>query len=117
VLGKKAHFEPEELLREYPRLREFPFSSERMLMTTLHKKGDLWFVFTKGALEKVLEVSSWIYLDGQIVELTSQIKESLLNSAQAFYEEGLRVLALLTKRKKENPKNLKKIFFLLDLWG
>jgi len=117
VLGKKAHFEPEELLREYPKLREIPFSSERMLMTTLHKKGDLWFIFTKGALEKVLEVSSWIYLDGQIVELTPQIKESLLSKAQDFYEEGLRVLALAYKEEKREPKAPEKDLLFLGFVG
>lgn len=117
VLGKKVHFEPEELLREYPRLREIPFSSERMLMTTLHKKEDLWFVFTKGALEKVLEISSWIYLNGQIVELTHQIKENLLKRAQAFYEEGLRVLALAYKEEKREPEDPEKDLLFLGFVG
>jgi len=117
VLGKKANFEPEKLLRGYPRLREIPFSSERMLMTTLHKKGNMWFVFTKGALEKVLEVSSRIYLEGQIVELTPQTKESLLNRAQAFYEEGLRVLALAYKEEKKEPEDPEKDLLFLGFVG
>ena len=40
----------------FPLLGKIPFDSERMLMSTLHKHGDKWILFVKGAPVKMLEV-------------------------------------------------------------
>lgn len=94
VLGEKFGLSKSELLKEFPLVMEIPFSSERMKMTTIHKKDNHLYVFSKGALEKLLENSKFIYWDSQIQPLTEEIKENLYLKAQEFYERGLRVLAM-----------------------
>jgi Ca2+-transporting ATPase len=39
----------------FPRVAKLPFDSERMKMSTLHKQGNQWILFVKGAPVKMLE--------------------------------------------------------------
>jgi len=43
---------------KYPLVATLPFDSERMRMSTLHRWGDKWIMFTKGAPAKVAEILS-----------------------------------------------------------
>ena len=45
----------EDLENEMPRVEEIPFDADRKLMTTIHKSGDGYIAFTKGALDVLLE--------------------------------------------------------------
>jgi Ca2+-transporting ATPase len=63
VLAVKAGLHQEETRLECPRIEEFPFSSERKRMTTIHTMGDGKRVaFVKGA-RRLLERCSSL-LDG-----------------------------------------------------
>jgi Ca2+-transporting ATPase len=57
VAARKAGLQAEALETRLPRVSEVPFSSERKLMSTLHRdteQQDSGIVFTKGCL-----ISSW----------------------------------------------------------
>lgn len=43
------------IYNELSRVDEIPFDSERKLMTTVHKQGDKYLVFTKGGVDELLE--------------------------------------------------------------
>ncbi|MCS7149298.1 MAG: cation-translocating P-type ATPase [Caldimicrobium sp.] len=94
VLGAKAGLKKEALMRKYPLIYEIPFSSERMKMTTVHSMENQWIVFSKGALEKILEASRFLLLNLEIHPLTEELKEKIHLKAQEFYEKGFRVLAM-----------------------
>jgi len=47
--------------KEFPLLAKLPFDSVRMRMSTLHKHGDQWILFVKGAPVKMVEVLSEKY--------------------------------------------------------
>ncbi|MBW1744195.1 MAG: ATPase, partial [Deltaproteobacteria bacterium] len=49
VTARKAGISTEELNEEFPRLNEIPFSSERKRMTTIHKIGEKYLAYMKGA--------------------------------------------------------------------
>jgi Ca2+-transporting ATPase len=44
-----------EIEKHYPRVAEIPFDSERKCMTTIHRHGDKYIAFTKGATEMLLQ--------------------------------------------------------------
>ena len=72
-----------DLEKEYPRIDEIPFSSERKTMTTIHRYKNSLFAFSKGAGEVILEKS----------KLNTEEKNQLLNQMHNLAEEGLRTIA------------------------
>src|SRR5699024_10281844 len=52
--GIKLGLHPEQVNKEYIRIDEIPFDSERKMMTTIHRHGDEIYIFVKGALERLL---------------------------------------------------------------
>jgi Ca2+-transporting ATPase len=72
-----------DLEKEYPRIDEIPFSSERKMMTTIHRYRNRLFAFSKGAGEVILEKS----------KLNTEEKNQLLNQMHNLAEEGLRTIA------------------------
>lgn len=101
VLAAKAGLSHIELEQQFPRTGELPFSSERKRMTTIHNIKDSIkqekFVFTKGGAEIVLNICSYIYINGKIVELKPEDKERILSIVQDMASRALRVLGLAFK--------------------
>ncbi|OAL68103.1 sodium transport ATPase [Trichophyton rubrum] len=94
----------------WTQLAEFPFDSDVKKMSTVFKSstGDM-FVFTKGAVERVLSSCSAIEsVDGLELEaIGPEIKGDILANMEAFAAQGLRVLALASKPLSAiNCKNL-----------
>ncbi|KAF7541104.1 hypothetical protein G7054_g849 [Neopestalotiopsis clavispora] len=82
-------------------ITEYPFSSDvKKMSVVFQKKGEEGnFVFTKGAVERVLEACVHIDTEGrgQTIELTEEIKEEILSNMESLASLGLRVLALASK--------------------
>ena len=62
VSARKAKINTEKINQEHPRLNEIPFSSERKRMTTIHKVGDKYVAYMKGAPDVILNLCSGYYL-------------------------------------------------------
>lgn len=91
----------------YQRLDEYPFDSNRKMMSTLNKYGKSKVVFTKGALDSILRVSSFIEEKGQVRKITEKDKKAIFKSSDLMAEKALRVLALAYKEgDKLEEKNL-----------
>jgi P-type Ca2+ transporter type 2C len=73
-----------ELLQLYPRLAEIPFDSERKCMSTLHRYRNHYLLFTKGAVESLLERSAFH---------DEAFANNLLRQTENRASEGYRVLA------------------------
>ena len=105
-----------ELRQEMPRKGEIPFSSERKLMTTLHKTAEgKWLSVTKGAPDILLEKCSHC-LDGSgQAAFTGGRKSSarMLNGEMAA--NALRVVAAAFREWDEEPKNLSPEYLENDL--
>ncbi len=83
--AKEKGFDKEEMENNMPRVYEIPFSSERRLMTTVHKNGNDYLAVSKGAVEEILKICG----DGK--------NRNVLNEADRLAEKGLRVLAVAKK--------------------
>lgn len=98
VAATKGGVRKEELDREYPRVGEIPFSSERKRMTTIHKRPDGTKVaYAKGAPEIVIELCSRIMVNKKVRRMTTEDKLSILDMNKKMAGEGLRVLAMAYK--------------------
>jgi len=95
----------EELHKEFPRIEELPFDSERKMMSTYHKDYIPGKVvsFTKGAPDVVIKRCTKIALNGQVVEFTDEIKNRVLSVNTQFAKSALRVLSAAYKVWDEVP--------------
>jgi P-type Ca2+ transporter type 2C len=74
-----------------PRLMEWPFDAERKRMTTLHRRGDGFIAYTKGAPESVIE------------RCAHDTADFALTRAHRMAASGLRVLAVAQRRWATMP--------------
>ncbi|MCL2695090.1 MAG: cation-translocating P-type ATPase [Clostridiales bacterium] len=81
------------LERENPRVGEAPFDSSRKMMSTVHKGPDGIAQYTKGAPDEVLRVCTRALIDGQVVAITPEITQLILDQNKAYADRALRVLA------------------------
>lgn len=79
--------------KEHIRVNEIPFESDRKLMTTVNKYDDQLYVMTKGAVDNLIKLCNTIYLNGNVVNLTEDMKNEILKQANSMSDNALRVLA------------------------
>ncbi len=84
----------------YVRVNEISFDSSRKLMTTIHQHGKEYVAYTKGALEKVLELCTQVRIDGTTVRMSSYEKNRILEASRKVSSDAQRVLALAVRTLK-----------------
>lgn len=100
----KLNILKEKLEKEFKRIDEIPFDSDRKLMTTVNlvdeKKAR---VFTKGALDSILSICNKISVNGKLVDFSKEYKAKVLENSNIMSDKALRVLAFAYKDiSKEN---------------
>jgi len=99
VAAAKAGLDQAELEKQHPRIGELPFTSERKLMTTIHKTLDGQQVaYIKGAPEVVLERCTHIFENGKEKKLSEAKRREILGINEKFASDALRVLGMAYKR-------------------
>ena len=96
-LGHKLSINELELRSKYERLEEIPFDSDRKLMSTLHTFDNKNLMFTKGALDVILDRTVKIKTSTGVKELSYEDKQNILNANKQLSQNGLRVLAFAYK--------------------
>ncbi len=114
-----------ELDRLFPRVSEVPFTSERKRMTTVHRvprKAEVEdasvkrfldylpensnVVFTKGAVDSLLEISDRVWNEGQIEPLDDQWRARIERANNQLAEEGMRVLGVAMRLPETLPEEV-----------
>lgn len=101
VSAAKKGLSREELDKDYPRLDEIPFDSDRKCMTTLHPLGKGKVAYVKGAPDIILGKCKKIILDGKERLLTQKDRERILEANQDMANRALRVLGFVYRQKAE----------------
>lgn len=94
---EKAGIQPERVREIYPRLAEIPFDSDRKLMSSKYMIDGISMVYTKGAVDVLLNRIDYIWKAEGVREITEKEKKEIVKQNQLFSENGLRVLALVCK--------------------
>ncbi len=91
VSAEKAGFTQKKDFNE-PRTGEIVFTSERKMMSTIHKgkKGNI--SYTKGAPDVLLALCDRIIINGKVQRLNRSKKKEILMQNQKLAEQALRVL-------------------------
>ena len=97
MLGERFGVDEETYRAQHPRLGELAFDSDRKLMSTLHDIDGTPTLFTKGAIDVLLNRSKWLLTREGKVELTPERKETIARVNMELSMEGLRVLAFAYK--------------------
>jgi P-type Ca2+ transporter type 2C len=85
------------------RTAEIPFSSDRKMMTTVHKASGQYLTTTKGAAEVVLQHCDQILSNGMAVTLTPELRQQIIAMDHDMSARALRVLGLAYKENAEVP--------------
>ncbi|TQD26791.1 cation-translocating P-type ATPase [Methanolobus vulcani] len=101
VAAAKVDLWKDELDKDYEMTEEIVFTSERKIMTTIHKTGTGFISFTKGAPEFVLPQCNIIEKNGERVPLTENDREIILAKNLDFASSAYRVLAVTCKEESE----------------
>jgi len=103
VSANKAGLDRVKLGKILPRIDEVPFSSNRKMMSTVHKSKRGYYIATKGATDAVLARCDRIYYNGKVVKLTSKLEKEVLDETATMAKEALRVLGFAYKETKNRP--------------
>lgn len=101
-MGHKYNLAEVEIRKEYPRLKELPFDSDRKMMSTLNEIDGKTYLLTKGAPDVIIEKAEYILrADGNIEKMSKSDMENIEKANIHFAEHGLRVLAFAMKEMSE----------------
>ncbi len=102
VFGRKFNLNEHDLRKSKPRIDELPFDSSRKMMTSVNEDGVNQIVYTKGAIDNVLEHCSHILLNDKAVKLTPDVKKEILTHASALSSKALRILGFAYKTNQKD---------------
>ena len=91
------------LKREYARVGEAPFDSNRKMMSTVHEADTGYVQYTKGAPDVVVGLCTHYLQDGKVVPMTEEYRESILRANKQMAGRALRVLACAERVWSELP--------------
>ncbi len=97
--AEKAPIDYEKLNQEFPEEREEAFDSDTKKMATFNRSGDKYWVAVKGALESIIEDSSWVATESGRQPLDEKWKTYWQRRNTQLAEKGYRVLALAMKEE------------------
>jgi len=98
VAAAKGGIQESEVEKQYPRIEEIPFSSERKRMTTIHNTLDGRRVaFMKGSPETVLQLCESLHKNGREIKLSKKSREEILKKNEELASQALRVLGIAYK--------------------
>jgi len=100
VLAEKAGFITYDIKNKYNVIKEFSFTSELKRMSTVCESRDKkneYFVFAKGAPEKILQLSSQIEVDGALKPISEELQKEIQSLISTRANQGYRTLAIAYK--------------------
>ncbi|WP_297377632.1 magnesium-translocating P-type ATPase [uncultured Helcococcus sp.] len=95
-----------EILDSYKRIDEIPFdfSRRRMSVVLQDQEGSRRLV-TKGAVEEVMDICSYVEIDGQVLPLGEEEEKIAMETYLKYNHDGLRIIAVAQKHEVPDEKH------------
>lgn len=81
------------------RIKEYPFDSDRKMMSTISVIDDVRYSFTKGSLDSVINKCSKYIVNGKVYDMTSEYMKKIFEIEKEESDKSLRILAFAYKDK------------------
>lgn len=101
VLADEFGLDRKILQKNSNRIAEFPFDSDRKLMSVEIEENNEKIIYTKGAIDNILKISTHILENGKIIEITENHKEQILSEMWKMSDKALRTLGLAFKNSNK----------------
>ena len=104
VLGAKLGLIRPELESKFERIYEIPFDSGRKMMSVVNRSGRDRTMYSKGAVENILQECTHILKEGGVKKLTAAERKNLLKENDSMAGKALRVLGFAYRKLPANRK-------------
>ena len=101
-LGFRINFDVKNTLK-IERVKEFPFDSDRKLMTTVNKMGDKYVAYTKGGIDELLAKCTKYEINGEIKDNLVDYRKIIDKYNIEMAKNALRVLSMGYKELDHEP--------------
>ena len=80
------------------KIDEIPFDFSRRRLTVVMKTDEHQLMITKGAVEEMAAICKYVEIDGEILELTPEIRQQLQTVNEKMNRQGMRVITVAVRR-------------------
>lgn len=84
------------------RKKEYPFDSDRKMMSTINEIDGKIYSFTKGSLDSIINNCDYYLVNSELVKMTPEYKEKIFKIEKEQSDKSLRLLAFAYKDRKTN---------------
>lgn len=102
--AKKIGIIKSKIDQEISRIGEIPFDSSRKMMSTIHEENGKYIQYTKGACEILLEHCTKYLKNGEVEDLTEEVKKEIMSKNKEFADKAYRVLGAAYIEYQEKPE-------------
>ncbi|WP_338587282.1 magnesium-translocating P-type ATPase [Clostridium baratii] len=101
IIDHAIKYGMKELESKYVKVDEIPFDFSRKRMSVVLKdKNSKIQLITKGAIEEMLDISSYVEDYGKVLPLTNEIREKIIKTVNKLNSEGMRVIGIAQKTEE-----------------
>lgn len=122
-VAARLGFEKKELEKVLPRIGEVPFESARKRMTTVHRcqawdvnvqellamtcmNGAEYIVFSKGAVDSLMEVADAVLVNGRTEPLDDSRRDEIVKAQDKLARKGMRTLGVAFRTLRSLPDTM-----------
>lgn len=103
-LGEELHLDELVIREKYQRISEIPFDSDRKLMSTVNIVNNKSVLFTKGALDSLINRVNYLTTSNGVRRLSDEERKKILLVNKQLSEQGLRILAFAYKELQDREE-------------
>ncbi len=97
LLGDDLGIDRNEINTQASRESEFSFDSDRKLMSTLNKENENYRVYTKGAIDNLIKISTRVLENGKVIPITEEHRKRYHDATRLMSDKALRTLGVAYK--------------------
>ncbi len=105
VIDRTQKTELKGIEEKYHKIDEIPFDFSRRRLSVILSDGKKNQMITKGAVEEILSICTMVDYQGEVSEITKEIKQNILKITKELNKQGLRVVAVCQKNDIEAISN------------
>jgi len=104
--AEKYSIEKKKYDVKHERVAEIPFDSDRKMMSTVNEYKGAYRIYTKGAIESILDRCSHAIINDEKVEMTDEVKAKIIEKNNEMSTKALRVLGFAYTDSKTIPTDM-----------